>query len=115
MPYDSPDCSRTCLERNPGSDRCPVSATFTGEITVTGDPRAYSATYRWRVTDPPDAPWLEGLFTGSGGTNSFGGTYLAPGSSSVQSLSFAVDESGRLVGQSTWRCHLQEITLAATG
>ncbi len=114
MPYDNPECSRTCLERNPGSDRCPVSASFVGEITVTGDPRAYSATYRWRITDPPEAPWLEAVFAGSGTANSFGGSYLPPGSPSVQSLYFSVDESGRLVGQSTWRCHLQEITLTGT-
>lgn len=113
MPYSSPECSRTCLEANPGADRCPINASWVGEITVTGDPRAYTTNYRWRVTDPPDAPWSEGVFAGSGTASSFSGSYAPPGSSTVLGLSFSVNESGRLFGQARWLCHLQEITLAA--
>lgn len=114
MPYDNAECSRSCLDQNPGSNRCKVNATLAGEISVLGDPRAYSTTYRWHEVDPAVGPWSEGVFTGSGTASSFSGSALLAGASSARTLAFSVDDGGRLVGQAMWRCHLQEISFGVT-
>jgi hypothetical protein len=114
MPYDS-GCSTSCLERNPGGDRCPVAGHWVTTLAATGDPSAYVATVRRRHSDsPPDAPLLEDVFAGAGTAQSFGGSwrsglYFPP----TSTMNFSVNESGALTGTIRYQCHLLEMSLAA--
>lgn len=117
MPYDNPECSRTCLDRNPGSDRCPVNGHYDASLVVSGDPRSYRVDLTTKHSDsPPDQPPNEDVFAGSGGPFSFGGSWSSGRYLQGSTMGFSVsDVDDSLRGAITYRCHRIEMELQGPG